>query len=82
MNYPQLFTLMKRLRSINHGNSVPERGFSANKHLLDMHGSSTGNDTVILLQLVKDDIVSVAGVTNVSIKKQVNSFVFYDMSVT
>ena len=44
LKYLQLFSLIKCVLSISHGNSIPERGFSINKHLLDIHGNSTQND--------------------------------------
>ena len=34
----QLFALVKCVLSDSHGNSAPERGFSINKHLLNVHG--------------------------------------------
>ena len=44
LKYLQLFSLVKCVLSISHSNSIPERGFSINKHLLDIHGNSTQND--------------------------------------
>lgn len=51
------------------GTVFQKRRFSVDKHLLDMHGSSTGNDTITTIRVVKDHIVSVAGIANVSVKK-------------
>lgn len=61
--------------SIRYGNSLPEREFSINKHLPDIHGSSTKDDTIIALRVMKDHIASVGGITNVSINKQLLSSV-------
>ena len=54
LKYPQLFSLANCLFSISHGNSVPEKGFSINKHLLDIHGNSTKDDTIVALRTVED----------------------------
>ena len=70
MKYPQLFPLVKCVLSISQGNSIPERGFSINKHILDIHGNSTQNDTIVAFKMVKDHISSVEGIMNVSINKQ------------
>lgn len=75
MEYSQLFTLVKCVLSISHGNSVPERGFSINKRLLNINGNSTQNDTIVALRMVKDHISSVEGIMSVSMKKQLISSV-------
>ena len=75
MKYPQLFRLVKCVLSISHGNSVPERGFSINKHLLSLHGSSIKDETIVALRMVKDYILSVGGITKVSVNKQLLSSV-------
>ena len=36
--------------SMSHGNSASERGFSINKILLDLRGTSTGEDTISALR--------------------------------
>ena len=66
---------MKCLFSISRRNSVPESGFSINKFLLDTHGSSTENDMIIALQIVKDNILIGACIMKVSVNKQLLSFV-------
>ena len=53
LKYPQLFQLVKVVLSLSHGNSVPERGFSINKILLDAHGTSLKEDTITALRLGK-----------------------------
>ena len=53
LKYPQLLALVKCVLSISHGNSIPEQGFSINKYLLSIHGTSTSNETIITWRLVK-----------------------------
>ena len=69
LKYPQLFRLTKCVLSISHGNSVSEKGLSIDKHLLDIHGNSTKDNTIIPLRMVKEHIASVGGIMNVSINK-------------
>ena len=40
-----------------HGNSTPERGFSVNKQLLNVHGYSTYEDITIASRMVKDELL-------------------------
>ena len=47
--------------SLSHGNSTPERGFSLSKRLLDLHGYSTYEETIIALRMVKDELLRVDG---------------------
>ena len=75
MKYPQLFCLVKCMLSISHGNSVPERGFSINKHLLSLHGSLIKDEIIVVLWMVKDYILSVGSITKVSVNKQLLSSV-------
>ena len=56
LKYQQLVALVQCILSLSHGNAVPERGFSLNKNLLDVHGFSTSEQTIISLRLVKDYI--------------------------
>ena len=60
--YHQLAKLAQCVLSVSHGNSTPERGFSVNKQLLDVHGYSTYEDTIIALCMVKDEILHGGGV--------------------
>lgn len=48
--YPQLYIFVKCLLSLSHGNAVPERGFSVNKKILESHGTSIGEDTIVALR--------------------------------
>ena len=54
---------------------MPERGFSINKYLLDVHGNSIKNETIVALRMVKDYVISVGGIMKVSISKQLLSSV-------
>ena len=71
LRYPQLFALAKAVLNLSHGSVVPERGFSINKCLLWVHGysTSTKEDTVMALRLVKDELCSVGGLSNFKITK-------------
>ena len=67
--YPQLVTLVKCVLSLSHGNTTPERGFSMNRILLDVHGYRTYDDTIVALRMVKDAINRVGGCCNVPITR-------------
>ena len=73
--YLQLFILMKSVLSLSHGNVVPESGFSINKAILDVHGSSLKEKTIEALRLVKDYLVKYKGCLDVTIIKQMISSV-------
>ena len=60
--YPHLAKLAQCGLWLSHENSTPERGFSVNKRLLDVHGCSTYEDTIIALRMVKDELLRVGGV--------------------
>ena len=61
LKYLQLFALVKCVLSISHGNSIPEQGFSVNKYLLSIHGTSTSNETIVALRLEKDHLILIGG---------------------
>ena len=63
--FPQLWTLVKCVMLVSHGNADPERGFSINKHMLQIHGNSLGEETIVAIRLVKDHIVHCGGLSNV-----------------
>ena len=42
---PQLVALIKCILSLSHENSTPEKGFSINKLILEVHGYSMHEDT-------------------------------------
>ena len=55
--------------SLPNGNADPERGFSINKSVLQIHGTSLEEDTIVALQLVKDYIVLNNGVDKIDIEE-------------
>ena len=61
---------MKAVLSISHGNAVPERGFSVNKIMLEVHGWTIQNDTIAALRLVKDAIRQHGGATEFPITRK------------
>ena len=67
LKYLQLFALVKCVLSISHGNSIPEQGFSVNKYILSIHGTSTSNETIIALRLVKDHLILIGGYMKFSV---------------
>ena len=69
MKYLQLFAFVKCVLSISHGNSIPEWGFSIDKYLLSVHGTSTSNETIIALHLVKDHLILIGGYMKFSINR-------------
>ena len=64
---------MKSVLSLSHGNVAPESGFSINKAILYVHGSSLKEKTIEALRLVKDYLVKSKGCLNVTITKQMIS---------
>ena len=60
---------MLAICTLSHGNADPERGFSINKHMLNIHGSSTSQKTIEALRLVKDYIILNGGVNNMEVSK-------------
>ena len=69
MKYLQPFALVKCVLSISRGKSIPEWGFSINKYLLSIHGTSTNNETIIALCLVKDHLILIGGYMKFSINR-------------
>lgn len=67
--YQRLSALARCALTLSHGNADPERGFSVNKHLLNIHGSAVGEQTIHALRLVKDFIVRSEGFSNVVVTK-------------
>ena len=66
--------LAKTLLLLTHGNADPERGFSLNKNLLAVHGTTTDEQTIIAIRMVKDFISHSGGTNNVNINKEMISF--------
>ena len=59
--YSDLWVLVKCVMLISHGNADPERGFSINKHMLNIHGYSLGEDTIVAIRMIKDYIIKCGG---------------------
>ena len=53
LKYLQLHMLARCILSLSHGNAVPERGFSINGKILDAHGYSVSEESVIALRIGK-----------------------------
>jgi hypothetical protein len=64
---------MNCVLSLSHGNSTPERGFSINKMILEIHGYSTYEDTLIALRLVKDELLRVGDETKFPVTRELLS---------
>ena len=59
---------MLALFTFSHGNADADRGFSINKYLLGIHGSSASEKTVEAARLVKDHLI-LNGVSNVEVTR-------------
>ena len=70
-----VFLLVKLLLSISHGNSVPERGFSINTYLLQVHGFSTSEKKIKAIRFVKYEICRVGSVMKFPINRELLSSV-------
>ena len=42
----QLLALAKCILSLSHGNPVPEKGFSINQKLIDLHSAALSEETI------------------------------------
>ena len=78
----RLTSLINCVLILFHGNADPEEGFSVNKHLLQIHGSNTGEETLEALKIVKDSITRKGGIENVKVTKAMiesckNAHTFY-----
>ena len=49
--FKHLASLANCALSLSHGNAAPERGFSLNKKLLDIHGTSIQDETITVLRI-------------------------------
>ena len=50
LKYVQLYQLAKCVLYVSRGNAVPERGFSINKKLLEAHGNSIQEETIVVIR--------------------------------
>ena len=67
--FPSIASLFKIVSPSSHGNSTPENGFSINKYLIQMHGTTLSSDIIEALRFVKDTILSYGGIFNTQITK-------------
>ena len=65
-----LWVLVKCILVLSQGNADPERGFSINKWLIDIHGYNIQEETIEAVRLVKDYLIQLGGLENVIINKQ------------
>ena len=63
LKYAQLFALVKYVLSVSPGNNTLEHGFSTNKIMLETHGYTIYDDTIVTLRIVKDELNCVGSVT-------------------
>ena len=61
---------------LSHGNTVPERGFSMNKILLECHSYTIDNDITAALRLVKNSIRKEGGLDKFPITRKVLNYSF------
>ena len=69
LKYEKLSKLALGIFVIPIANPAPERGFSINKIMLQIHGSSLDDETIVAIRFVKDHIIKCGGVMNVKISK-------------
>nr|XP_047123684.1 uncharacterized protein LOC124806649 [Hydra vulgaris] len=67
--FPNITSLFKVVSSLSHGNSAPENGFSINKHIIQLHGTSLDPETIEALRFVKDTILSFGSILDIPITK-------------
>jgi len=70
LKFRNLLQLAKCVFVLPHGNADPERRFSINKRIIEIHGSSLGPDTIEAIRLVKDYLLIIGGVEKVTISKE------------
>ena len=67
--YLNLWKLIQCILVLPHGNTDPERGFSINKYVLQVHGLQIKEDTIEAVRLVKEQIIKRNGIMDVPITK-------------
>ena len=67
--FSKLTALVNCVLILSHGNADPEKGFSVNKHLLQIHGGNTGKETLEALRLVKDSKARKGGIECIKVTK-------------
>ena len=61
LKYEKLSKLALGIFVIPIANPAPERGFSINKIMLQIHGSSLDDETIVAIRFVKDHIIKCGG---------------------
>ena len=74
--YGKLSKLTFCILVLPHGNAEPERGFSINKLMLQIHGVAIHEETMVALRMVKEHILKCKGVMNVSISQDLIKSVY------
>ena len=67
--FPCITSLFIIVSSLSQGGSAPENGFSINKYMVQLRGSSIGPDTIEALRFVKDFILSCGFILDIPITK-------------
>ena len=75
MKFHFLVCLFKLILSHSHGNSAPENGFSINKLLLEIFGSSLKKETIEAIRIVKDIILKYESILDIPVTKEIISMV-------
>ena len=75
MKCPFLVCLFKLILSLFHGNSAFENGFSINKLLLEIHGSSLKKETIEAIIIVKDSILKYESILDIPVTKEMISMI-------
>ena len=65
MKYPFLVCLFKLILSLSHGKSAPENGFSINKLLSEINGSSLKKEIIEAIRIVKDSILKYESILDI-----------------
>ena len=73
--YSKLSQLALTVSLLSHGNADPERGFSINANLLDIHGPSIKEEKIESLRLVKDFLNNHGGAKSIEITSKLRQYV-------
>lgn len=67
LKYPYLTSVVNCVLPLSHGNAAPECGFSLNKNILEIHGASLNDETLVSLRIIKDACIRANGFLNIEI---------------
>ena len=70
LKYAQLFALVKYVLLVSPGINTLEHGFSTNKIMLETHGYTIYDDTIVTLRIVKGELKHLGSVTKFNIDKE------------